>query len=590
MKFKYPANILLIIIIIGISAFIFSGSGKISEKIHISLLNISGHDEREIPVWIYFSDKGEDVNEKLNNPETFLTDKSLVRRLNKIKGENIVDFRDVPVNRNYIRELTGSGIKIRNVSKWFNAVSCYANRAQIKYAAGKDYVSHIEPVKKYRKEKTTENSDNSFNNFPYNTDNTSSINYGPSLTQNTLISVPQVHDRGYAGQGVLIASFDAGFDNLAHNCFDKIREKGLRTYDFVNGDTIVANGKGRLGNGAHGTITLSLVCGYDPGNLVSPAFESQFILAKTENTESETPIEEDNWVAAAEWADSLGADVITCSLGYLSFEEPYPSYTWESMNGNTALITRAADIAVDKGIVVVVSAGNDGLNTTHNTLSAPADGFKVITVGSVNYTKFRSSFSSVGPTADGRIKPDVMALGQFNYCAKTGNGNLGYTSSNTGTSLACPMVAGVCAILLSANPGLTPLQISDILRTTADSSSKPGNLRGWGIINAELALQKVIDINTILPGDFILEQNYPNPFNPLTNFKFELKKEAYITLVLHDISGRELMKISDNVFYNTGIQKLTYNFSNAGMSSGVYFYSLLANGIFVDSKKLVLLK
>lgn len=590
MKFRQPTNIIFLLTFIGITAFIFSGNGSINPKIDSSLYDLTGNYKSETLVWIYFFDKGPDVNEKLNKPETFLTAKSIERRIKRTKGDNISDFRDVPVYNNYISELTDAGIKIRNVSKWFNSVSCYADRVQLENAAGKSFVSRIEHVRKYKKVHASENPDNNINSIFFNPDNTSSINYGPSLTQSILISVPQVHDRGYSGQGVLIASLDAGFDNLAHNCFDKIREKGLRTYDFVNGDTIVANGKGRLGNGAHGTITLSLVCGYDPGNLVSPAFESQFILAKTENTESETPIEEDNWVAAAEWADSLGADIITSSLGYLSFEDPYPSYTWQSMNGNTALITRAADIAVDKGIVVVVSAGNDGLNTTHNTLSAPADGFKVITVGSVNYNKFRSAFSSVGPTVDGRIKPDVMAMGQFNYCAKTGNGNLGYTSSNTGTSLACPMVAGVCALLLSANSGLTPLQISDILRNTADSSSKPGNLRGWGVVNAELALQKVLDMNSVLPGDFLLEQNYPNPFNPLTNFKFELKKEAYISLVLHDIRGRELLKIADNVFYSKGIQKISYNFSNAGMSTGVYFFTLLANGTYVDSKKLVLLK
>ena len=590
MKFRQPKNIILSLIFIGINAFIFSGNSNINTKIESTLYKLTENQKSEALVWIYFTDKGPDVIEKLSNPETFLTEKSLERRIKRIKGNDLSDLRDVPVYDNYIRELTGAGIKIRHASKWFNSISCYASRVQLEYAASKSFVSRIEPVRKYKKVQSPGNADNNLNSLYINPDNTSSINYGPSITQNALISVPQVHDRGYSGQGVLIASFDAGFDNLAHNCFDKIREKGLRTYDFVNGDTIVANGKGRLGNGAHGTITLSLVCGYDPGNLVSPAFESQFILAKTENTESETPIEEDNWVAAAEWADSLGADVITSSLGYLNYEDPYPSYTWQSMNGNTALITRAADIAVDKGIVVVISAGNDGLNTSHNTLSAPADGFKVITVGSVNYTGYRSLFSSVGPTADGRIKPDVMALGQFNYCARTGSGNLGYTSTNTGTSLACPMVAGVCALLLSAKPDLTPVQITDILRNTADSSSRPGNLRGWGIVNAELALQKILDMNTILPGDFILEQNFPNPFNPLTNFKFELKKEAHISLVLHDIRGRELLKIADNVFYNTGIQNISYSFSNTGMSTGVYFFTLFANGVFVDSKKLVLLK
>lgn len=578
-------------IILSIFAMSFSGSDQNSqsESGFINLIDNSGSEA--MLVWIYFSDKGENSSSFITHPEQYLSQKSIERRMKRITSGTITDISDIPVNKIYLDELTGLGIKIRHVSKWFNAVSCYLYNNQIDKIKGKEYIRKIEPVLRYKYAYLTSQNNRTENNPHHQIQGkVNAINYGPSQNQSAIISVPQVHDKGYYGQGVLIASLDAGFDNLEHNCFNKIREKGLRTYDFVNGDTIVANGTGRHGNGAHGTITLSLVCGYDPGNLVSPAFESKFILAKTENTDSETPVEEDNWVAAAEWADSLGADVITSSLGYLNYQDPYPSYTWESMNGNTALITRAADIAVSKGIVVVVSAGNDGLNTSHNTLNAPADGFKVITVGSVTANKFRSSFSSVGPTADGRIKPDVMALGQFNYCAKSGSGNLGYTSSNTGTSLACPMVAGVCALLLSANPELTPEQITEILRTTADSSSSPGNLRGWGIVNADLALQKALSYNAFSPTDYTLFQNFPNPFNPETNFRFKLLKAANISIVVYDLMGREITNIVNNVFYEPGIKELNYNFSGKAMSSGVYFYTLFANGQKIDSRKLVIVK
>ncbi len=175
-----------------------------------------------------------------------------------------------------------------------------------------------------------------------------------------LINVPIAHDSGYKGQGIMVASFDAGFDNLQHPVFDSIRARGLRTYDFVNHDTIVGNQTGQMGEGSHGTLTLSLVGGFRPGNLISPAFRSNYILAKTENTESETPLEEDNWIAAAEWADSLGADIITSSLIYIGMDSgSVRSYDWTWMNGDSCVITIGADLAVNKGILVCNSAGNE---------------------------------------------------------------------------------------------------------------------------------------------------------------------------------------------------------------------------------------
>ncbi len=465
-----------------------------------------------------------------------------------------------------------------------------ATKFQIENISQKEFVREADLVQKYVKI-TNEDEKELLNDNSLNTefDNPSTINYGPSLNQSTIINVPPVHDLGYTGEGILIASFDAGFDNLQHNCFDNIRAKGIRSYDFVNGDTIVANGIGRLGSGAHGTVTLSLVAGYDPGFLVSPAFNSQFILAKTENTQSETPLEEDNWVAAAEWADSLGADIITSSLGYNNFDPPYQSYTWEAMDGNTAIITRAADIAVTKGIIVVCTSGNAGLNITHNTLSAPGDGKKVITVGAVTSNRTRANFSSVGPTIDGRIKPDVMARGVSNYTARSGSGSTGYFNISSGTSLACPMVAGVCALMLSANPNLTPAQVINILRNTSDSSSNPNNLRGWGIVNALSAVQMALETAQLnFPEDFILIQNYPNPFNPSTTFRFSLKKTANISLIIFDARGRKIATVIDNVSYSPGIKEVGFNFINRGLSSGVYFYSLLADGRFVDSKKMML--
>ncbi|MDQ3020417.1 MAG: S8 family serine peptidase [Bacteroidota bacterium] len=576
----------LLIALISFSSF-DNNNSKLSYQL-LQKIRYQDNSEKNL-IWIYFTDKGNDFDNKLSTPELFLTEKSIQRRLKRIKNDKLYDELDIPLNANYVNEITNSGLVIKQKSKWFNAISCHANKIQIEIISGKDFVKKIEFVQKYKKSNEPEMNILD-NNIPFQSDNTASLNYGPSLVQSNIINVPPVHANGYSGEGVLIASFDAGFDNLQHYCFSLIRAKGLRTYDFVNGDTIVANGEGRLGNdGSHGTLTLSLVGGYSPDSLVSPAYNSQFILAKTENIDSETPLEEDNWIAAAEWADSLGADIITSSLGYVNFDPPYESYTWQSMNGNTTRITQAANIAVNKGIVVVISSGNSGNNPVHNTLNAPADGYNVITVGAVTSARQRAGYSSVGPTTDGRIKPDVMAMGSNNYTAKSGPGSTGYINIATGTSLACPMIAGVCALILSANPGLTPIQVGDILRSTADRSSSPDNLNGWGIVNSLAAVQLAIgsNPNANLPSDYILSQNYPNPFNPSTTFRFTLNKNANISLIIYDESGRMMDMVIDNKSYSTGSQELVYN--NGNLSSGVYFYSLIANGVLVDSKKMVLI-
>jgi len=577
------------------SSVIFNGFGSHNPKIGYKLsreINLKSPGQKML-VWIYFTDKGSNSRQMLSYPKIFLTKESIERRMKRVKGGKIADESDLPVSNEYIKEIVDIGIKVKQKSRWFNSISCYATKSQIENIIEKDFVRNTELVEKYKRsdKAAIEFFDNDgFTNHQPN--NNSIDDYGPSLAQDTIINIIPVHQSGIKGHGVLIASFDAGFDNLQHPCFNRMVSNGLRTYDFVNGDTIVADGQGRLGNGSHGTLTLSLVAGYAPGFLISPAFDAKYILAKTENTQSETPLEEDNWIAAAEWADSLGADIITCSLGYTTFNPPYGkySYTWESMDGNTPRITKAADLAVGKGIIVVISSGNDGFNSLHNTLSAPADGDSVITVGSVNLNQEWSTFSSVGPTVDGRIKPDVMAVGRFNYCARFGAGNTGYSSGSFGTSLACPMVAGVCGLILSANPNLSPMEVRDILRSTASNKSNPNNKMGWGIVDAEAAVGKAKQINNFIAEDFRLQQNFPNPFNPSTTFRFDLKKDASISIKIYDVSGRVIANVLNNTFYSSGSKQFMYDFSNIGISSGVYFYSLIANGQHVDSKKMVLVK
>jgi subtilisin family serine protease len=308
------------------------------------------------------------------------------------------------------------------------------------------------------------------------------IDYGASLGQLQQIGVPELHALGITGEGTVIALLDAGFDNLTHESFASMNI--LAQYDFVNGDLDVGNGTDR-GEGSHGTSTLSVIGGLSNGTLVGPAYGAAYLLAKTEDTTRETPVEEDHWAAAAEWAEAAGADVISSSLGYLTYDTGFRSYTPAQMDGDTAVSTRAADLAAERGVVVVISAGNEGFNPTHNTLGAPADGQGVLAVGAVDPAGVRASFSSVGPTADGRVKPDVAAQGVSVLAAGSGAAD-SYRFVN-GTSFSCPLTAGVAALLLQMHPEATPEQIRNALRASGSQAAAPDNLLGWGIVNASRA-------------------------------------------------------------------------------------------------------
>jgi serine protease AprX len=547
-------------------------------------------------VWVFFTDKG---NNTINDAVKNLTKENHKRRSKD--GALNIDYTDIPINKNYVDAIRNEGINVKQISKWFNAVSCFATQEQIEVLLEQGFVRKIDlvntfplPEKQKNKTQILKSNEEEFSND--NPPPPHSLNYGSSLAQSELINVPICHDSGYKGQGILIASFDTGVDNLTHPCFDSMRVRGIRTYDFVNHDTIITNQSGQMGDGGHGTRTLSLVAGYAPGSLISPAFQSRYIIAKTENTDSETPQEEDNWIAAAEWADSLGADIITSSLGYLEMDPGSAySYNWTWMNGDSCRITIAADLAVHKGIIVVNSAGNNGFDANHNTLNAPADGDSVLAIGSINFNGQRSGFSSIGPTTDGRIKPDVMAVGSGNLTATTGAGTTGYTSSGSGTSFSCPMVAGACAIILSANNDLTPMQVIGFLKTTASNTSTPNNLMGWGTIDTWEALKlgrevSHIDPQTPIAEDFILNQNYPNPFNPVTVIPFSLRTPANVTIKVYDIKGAFVGYVLNNKSYPDGGFTVELNSNQFNLSSGLFFYSLSINGKYISTRKMVLVK
>lgn len=486
-------SLFIIISLLSLSFFSFrSTENKIGNMLSKALDNPS---TENYVVWVYFKDKGPNAMSKLNNPLAIVSQRSLDRRSKVKPAGGLLDYTDIPLYGAYVSSVASNVTKVRHQIKWLNCLSVEVNREQVNIISNMDHVKGIELVEKFAI--ISENPEISSDMSPVFINPTDdpladTLTYGTgnAVTQITQIKVNLVHNQGIKGQGVMIASFDAGFSNLTHEAFTTYPMKIQSTYDFQN-NTPTLTGH------SHGTATLCLTGGYKPGKMVGPAYGSTFILGRTEVDPTERPVEMDNWIRAADWADSLGADIITSSLGYLEFDAGYTSYTWQDMNGNTMPITIAADLAVNKGIIVSNSAGNNG-SSTHNTLGGPADGDSVLTVGAVGSTGTRASFSSIGPTTDNppRIKPDVMAMGSGNYYAST-SGNL-YTTGS-GTSFSCPLTSGVCALVLSANRNLTPLQVMGILKKFASNSSSPNNNMGWGIIDASLSVDSARKLDNLTP-------------------------------------------------------------------------------------------
>jgi subtilisin family serine protease len=437
-----------------------------------------------LAVWVYFADKGEAAPAG----STEITARAAARRAVRGAATARAAFEDRALAASYVARVATLASRVRQQSRWLNALSVEATPAQIDAIAALSYVSRVDVVRRYRRlrEEPVEPLDADGRGVRSGARHAADepLDYGTGIDQLRQIRVPELHQRGLHGEGVIVAVFDSGFPNLTHEAFASMTIVAER--DFVDGHDSV-----RETTDAHGTNTLSTIGSYAPGRLVGPAYGASYILAVTENVRSETPVEEDNWAAAAEWAEALGADVISSSLGYLDFDLPYTSYTAADMNGETAITTRAAALAAERGVVVVNSAGNAGLDRATNTLGAPADGVRVVSVGAVTRTGARAGFSSVGPTADGRIKPDVAAMGVSVKVARHVENAYGAAS---GTSFSCPLTAGVVALILQAHPDYTPDDVLTALRGSASQAGAPDTLLGWGIVDAVAAVDMSLPV------------------------------------------------------------------------------------------------
>ncbi len=433
-------------------------------------------DQEDVIIWIYFADKGTLAEQKMAlAPAAYLSERAIQRRTRALKTTQVIDMQDVPIEPSYVDQISGIVKTVRHQVKWFNAVSAVATKPEIEQIRRLPFVNEVDAVARYKTREITNRDtpiDSHVDMKPLHPDGPTVLNYGSSLTQNQQINVVAVHNLGIDGSGVLVGIFDAGFSYPTHPAL--VTRPVIARHDFV------AN-RDSLGWYSHGENTFSTVGGFSDGNLIGPAYGATFVLARTEDAATETPIEEDNWARAIIWADSIGIDVSSTSLGYDVFDTPWPAYSWQDMNGRTTVITRAADRAFQMGIVVVNSASNSGyVDPPANTLGAPSDGFNVIAAGAVTSTGARASFSSVGPSADGRIKPDIMAMGSGVWVA---SGASGYGGAS-GTSFSCPLSAGVAALVIGANPGVTPPQVREAMRQTASQAATPDRLMGYGILDA----------------------------------------------------------------------------------------------------------
>lgn len=455
--------------------------------------------------WVMFKNKT-GTPYSVSTPSAYLGPKAIARRATQSIA---IDNTDLPVTPSYVSQIDAvTDVNVLYRSKWLNGiVIAITNTASVSSAlAAINSFTFVQSTGQVNRYKIT---------YPLagpavpgtnasgdRTHSTTGFNYGGAVGQNTMVGVDCLHNAGYRGQGITIAVMDEGFNDVQlDDIFDSlfIQKRLLGTRDFITGDTMVFE------DGTHGANVLSTMAGCKPGTMIGSAPKANYWLLRTEDGNSETISEEYNWVRGAEFADSVGADITTTSLGYTTFDLGQNNHTYATLNGKTAPMSIAATMASRKGMIVLNAAGNEGQGSWYY-IAVPADADSIITVGSVGVNRVYSGFSSHGPTADGRIKPDLCAQGGPGYVCYHGCG-IGY-----GTSYATPVLAGSVACLLQLKKFATPMQIISALKATADSAANPNNRIGWGVANVcAAASHSFLSVPSLNKEDNSVKI-YPNPF------------------------------------------------------------------------------
>ncbi len=478
--------------------------------------------------WLSFKDKNEQ-EELLKRPVTFLSSKSIERR--RLQGIE-VNNSDLPVSTIYLNQIKNLGIDIIFASRWFNMVSVDITKDQIRAISGLKFIQKVTRQKGFYKDVGVDELNNEDEIY---TSPSLEDYYGLAKNQIEMINGIGLHDQGYKGQGMLIGVLDAGFyhaDSLP--VFSTAWNDNRITIgpDFVRGnDTLVD-----FSHSSHGTMVLGFMASELPETYVGTAPEASYILIRTENAVSEDIVEEHYWLQGAEYADSLGVDLINSSLGYTTFDDSLQNHSYEDLDGNTTLITKAADMAASKGILVVSSAGNSGAQSWH-FISAPADADSVMTVGSVNEIGDSSPFSSHGPTSDNRVKPNIVGQGQGIFTVSVDSAF--YPSQ--GTSFSAPVLTGMAACLWQykraiVSDSIDNMEIITLIENSSTlfpfSNADMGyGIPNFGLATAPLSLDELEDDGLVV---------FPNPFE--NSIMIESAYSHLLGYELMDIYGRIVVK------------------------------------------------
>lgn len=500
--------------------------------------------------WVYFIDKP-DAATYLANPLTMLTQKSLDRRT----SQNIaLDVKDVPIFPSYITQITNAtGITVMAKSKWLNALHIRGSVTDIQQLALLTFVNNIQFADKTLNSGALPKnaSSQSYQAVNKTLDTQITFAYGNSSNQISMLGGDLLHQQDFTGTGKTIAVLDAGFPGVNTAVpFQRLFTNNLILggYNYVDQSTNFYTG------GSHGTLVLSTMGGYVENSLVGTAPDASYYLFITEDVASENPVEESYWVEAAEEADRLGVDIINTSLGYFGYDNPNYSYSYEDMNGITAFASRGADVAFSRGIICVTSGGNTG-STANAHIAVPAESLHTLAVGAVTASGFYASFSSIGPTFDGRVKPEVAAQG-VQAVVSDPTGAIGLAN---GTSFSGPITAGMVACLWQALPTKTNAEIIQIIKQSASIYANPTPQLGYGIPNYNTALSTTLGINAVEKGIVML---YPNPANDILNFNIQ-RFSANAIIEIYSALGQRVLE--------TKVASANGSITVSPLSSGIYF-------------------
>ena len=573
-----------------------------------------------VKVWVLFADKGfstvSDQHRAIDQYQTQVSNRARARR--QVRANlSLPDLTDLPIESRYIDAVLQLGGKLRSQSRWLNGIGLEATAREIHEIARLSFVRAIDPIHQYTMFFEVP-SPSSFS--PRAPSPAQVLDYGNAKAQIAQIQADFLHQEGFFGENIVIGLLDTGF-NLEHTALEGVDV--IAQHDFVNDDANTADkvDQDDPHQDDHGSIVLGILAGDAPGQLIGIAPRARYLLGKTElvslrGVVFERQIEEDWWVEGLEWLEEMGADVVSSSLGYFDW------YRFADLDGKTSKVTVAANLAVQKGMAVVIAAGNlgaqplsDGLGLL-GRITPPADGFNVLAIGAVDRDGQVLPFSSQGPTYDGRTKPDLMAMGAgVTSINSTTRGD--FSSDHSGTSFATPLAAGVVALLMEVFPLATVQDIVNTLRMTGSQASKPDNTAGYGVIRARaaydillnqfggtglpkpVAVQPTSDLLATTLGELKrgeLLQNYPNPFNPETWIPFKLTASGQVVIRIYNLNGRlvnalELGRLPAGD-YSTKRRAVYWdgrNLNGERAASGTYFYVLEFQGE-TATRKMILLE